>query len=337
MFKETLDKYREVIDKELESFLEQHFKENNSEDINNYYSYIKKYCEGGKRLRPAALIMAYKAFNGKEDITKEALSVELLHTSTLIHDDIMDEDDLRRNLPTIHRLVKEHFIRKHGEQAYQGSLFSRLSSRFSTTIAIILGNMLYSIGNLALKDKKCIEIFNKAYFNINKGQILDTLLEQNKPTEEQYLEMIRLKTALLFTAAVEIGAVMAKANEEEITHLKRYAEKAAIAFQLQDDIMDISKEANKGHEFASDIKQGKQTLLVIKAMEKNKETEQLMKNQDIEKVIQIMHNTGAISYVKNLAEKYINDAKSELKMVNMTEESKDFFNGFADFMLERNV
>ena len=337
MFKDTLEGYRKKVDITLAEFLEQHFQDKH-EDINNYYSYIKKYCQGGKRLRPTALIMAYKAFNGTEDITKEALSVELLHTSTLIHDDIMDEDDLRRNLPTIHRLVKESFIRKHGEQAYQGSLFSRLSSRFSTTIAIILGNMLYSMGNITLNDKKCIEIFNNTYFNINKGQIVDTLLEQNNPTEEEYIEMIRLKTALLFAASVEIGATMANAEEPDIKHLKNYAEKAAMAFQLQDDIMDISENLNKGHEFASDIKQGKKTLLVIKAVEKNNDLKPLLqKKEEINKIIKIMHDTGAVAYVKNLAEKYINDAKSELKMVNMTEESKDFFNGFADFMLERNV
>jgi len=355
IFKYIVNQYKKKIDDLLLDFLDKAFVENKErEDITAYYSYLKKYSTGGKRLRPILFMMSYKAFGGidEKSVLQAALSVELLHTSTLVHDDVMDEDDLRRGAPTVHRKVKELYDTKYGEVKYSGKLFNKLSSKFSTTIAILLGNMLYSLGNSALahtiseKDalRKCIEIFNTSYFKINEGQMSDVLFELSMPSEAEFIRMITLKTALLFMASVEMGAVLAKASEQNISHMKEFAKNAAIAFQLQDDIMDISSDMDKGHEFASDIRQGKKTYLVSKAIElsESDEVSSLIKKRthtdyEVDKIISIIHSTGAVSYVKELAAGYINNAKSELKDLDINSETQSFFNGLADFMLKRDV
>ena len=354
-FEEQFKELRKEIDKRLELF----FSRIKAKDdfISFNYKNIKNYISGGgKRLRPAALIMAYRGFGGDEEgIHDAALCVEFLHNSTLIHDDIMDEDDKRRNRDSVHKVMKDLFLKNSKEINYQGALFNRASSRFAVSNAICDGNLLYCFGELSLLNShfslelvgRALKAYSNAYRIVNQGQLLDIYSELQNADERSYLKMIEQKTGNLIKASVGIGAILAGANNEQIEILSRYAINIAVAFQLQDDIIDISSEMKKGHELGSDLRKGKKTLLVIKALEKaSKGQREVLLNvmgngnandADIKKAIEIIRNGGALDYVRMLANKKIMEAKEHLRQTSLNDKALEFFNGFADFMLEREM
>ena len=353
-FKITLEKYRKLVEDELSKFLAERIDEVKDPYLKQNYLNAKNYVlNGGKRLRPVALIMAYKGVGGKEDsIFQASLSVELMHASTLVHDDIMDEDDLRRNMPTIHRLTKESYLKQAKEIPYNGKLFGNLSSRYSVANAICIGNILQVLGLNCLsvvgKNPSATRAYSIAYRVVNDGQILDNYFEiKDKVTEKDYLDMTARKTGNLFKASVQIGAILGEASKVQLNALSNYAIIAAAAFQLKDDLMDISKDTKKGSTFGSDIKKGKRTLILIKALENaDKEQKKILNGvvgndkaslAQINQVIDIYNKTGAIDYVTKLAEAKINKSKEWLAKAKLSEESMSFFEGFADYMLERKV
>jgi len=341
-FQIKLKKYKEIIDKELELFTD--------------YSFIKKFVlNGGKRLRPIVFIMSYKAVNDKDEslIYIPSLSVELVHNSTLVHDDIMDEDELRRGKPTVYKDLKDWFLTNYKDINHQGSLFNNISSRFAVSNAILYGNILLSLGFKALsksqhkKINEAVDVLNNSYKTIVDGQIMDLMTEFKQVNEKEYFEMISKKTAELFKASIKIGALLGDASKEQINNLAHYAEEAATAFQIKDDIMDISTEMNKGHELGSDIKQGKKNLLIIKALEFADEKEKKLissilgkentSSEEINSVIDIMESTGAISYSDKLAKEKIKTAKEYLKKAEINKESSDFFEKLAEFTIKRKI
>lgn len=348
-FHNTLKEYKGIINKELELFL----KNNDSLD----YSSVKEFVlNGGKRLRPIAFIMAYKSVknNNEKKIFIPSLSVELVHNSTLVHDDVMDEDELRRNKPTVYKNSKEWFLKNYKDVNYRGALFNNVSSRFAVSNAIICGNVLLSLGFKTLigfqhpKINEAIDILNNSYKTVVDGQIMDLMTEFNKElAEKEYFEMISKKTAELFKASVKIGALLGDASEEQIKSLSDYAVEAAIAFQIKDDVMDISKDMNKGHELGSDIKQGKKNLLIIKALELagEKDKRRILKilgdenasSDKINSVVEVIKSTGAVSYAEKLAKLKIMIAKNCLKKAEINKESFSFFSKLADYMAERKT
>lgn len=347
-FNNTLSKYRKIIDKELNILLNNELKEVShlSHFTRELYSYCRDYImSGGKRLRPIALIMAYKGFNGKEDITKKALSVELFHNATLIQDDFMDEDEKRRNKPTVYKKIKDYFLSNYKEKNYNGSLFNRASSRFAVTNATLAGNIIFTMGLSCLDNPETIKVYNNAFKTVNDGQILDIFFEKEAITEKDYFEMIERKTGALIAASLEIGALLANASKEQIKKIKEFGTNITTGFQLWDDVMDLSKEMNKGHELGSDIKKGKKTLIILhalKTLEQN-EKDYLLKvlgnenasKEEIEKTIDILNNS--INYVKNIAEEKIKKAKEVLAECSLNNEGFDFFNNLADFLVKRKI
>jgi geranylgeranyl diphosphate synthase type I len=261
----------------------------------------------------------------------------------------MDEDDVRRNKPTIHKLMKDDFLKKFEDKPAR--LFNTLSTRHAVTEAMCSGNILYSLGTVVLLEsnaepllvKKALQFYSDAFNIVNDGQILDTKFELISPTEEQYLKMIEFKTANLFKASVEIGAILGNASENQLEALSRYATDAAIAFQLQDDLLDLT--TAKGNTFGSDIKNGKRTLILIKALESATAEQKQLINQvlgnesatleQIEQVISIFNETGAIDYVNQLAKQKIEQAKAYLNNAELEQKPKEFFLQLADFMVNR--
>ena len=189
-----------------------------------------------------------------------------------------------------------------------------------------------------------MKIYNEAYHTVNHGQFLDIVMEKkDMATEEDYLEMIEKKTACLFEASISIGALLADAGQDQIRNLANYAKEMAIAFQLTDDIMDISEDMSKGHALGSDIKSGKKTLLIIKALENGTEKEKKDLKQilgtntaeeKIKRAIEII-NRNSLDYVKEEANRRIKKAKDILKQLDIKKDSKNFFNEFADHMVAR--
>jgi len=356
-FQQILKKYRYIVDKQINDFFNS--KPINDEFLKTSYEYLKEFVlRPGKRIRPIASIMAYKAIMDKDEkqIYPICIIPELFHASSLIHDDIMDEDLLRRNKPTMHKTLEDYYKRNFKDYNYQGYLFDRFSKRFSVSMAIIQGNILYSLSYSAILESRLgdnvknnvLNIFNKAYCRTNEGQIFDLLLaSKEKLNEKNYVDMVTGKTVSPLSAAILFGAILNNANSDQLKYLEKYAFNVGIAFQILDDIMDISKTMNKGRELGTDIRRGNKTLLVIKALENadKKQKEILLKvlgnekaqKNDVEKTIDIIEATGALKYVHDYAKKNVDEAKGYLKKANLSEQGSKFFRDFADYMIKRKI
>ncbi|MFH1770798.1 MAG: polyprenyl synthetase family protein [archaeon] len=348
--------YRNKINSELKDLFEKKIKEETDEVLKQDYEILKKFVlDGGKRLRPITMILAYKGLGGKKQIIKESLAVELFHNATLIEDDVMDEDEYRRNKPTVYKILKDDYLKNNREKFYRGSLFNRESARTAVSKAILLTNILYAFGGECLlnssfeknKINEAMKIYNNAFIKVNQGQIQDIELEKSDGSEKEYIEMAKNKSSYLVRSAMEIGAVFAGAEKKRKDALTNYATNITLAFQLQDDLMDVNPESKKGREIGSDIKQGKRTLLVIKTFELgNKKEKRILKrvlgnsnayNREIKKAIETMHSSGAHEYCHKLALKKVIKGKIHLKEAKLKKDSHEFFMNFADYVVKRNI
>jgi len=205
---------------------------------------------GGKRIRPVLALMSANLFTDNiDDALPPAISIELFHNFTLIHDDIMDHASVRRNFPTVH-------------------------TKWNTNIGILSGDALniYAYGHLlkSRKDKlfRLLEIFNETALEVCEGQQLDMNYETAREiTMDEYLRMIRLKTAVLLAGAMKIGALVAGATEEQIEHAYNCGMNLGMAFQIQDDYLDTYGDADLfGKTIGGDILSNKKTFLLVHAM-----------------------------------------------------------------------
>ncbi len=209
---------------------------------------------GGKRLRPLLAMLSYSLYkNDPEKIVKYAITIEAFHNFTLLHDDIMDKAPLRRGKATVHE-------------------------KWNVNTAILSGDvMLVKVYDQFLDLdgdvlKEVLRIFNQCAAEVCEGQQWDMEFEtKTKVTEAQYIEMIRLKTAVLLGFSLELGALLANANSDERQALKEFGTNIGIGFQLKDDLLDVYADKNKfGKQVGGDILANKKTYLLIKAKEKAK-------------------------------------------------------------------
>ena len=206
---------------------------------------------GGKRMRPRLVLLAYSLFlEGENDVLDQALAVELFHNFTLMHDDIMDDAPLRRGQPTVHE-------------------------KWNSSVAILSGDtmMVYAY-DLLLKTEtrflpNAIARFNHCAIKVCEGQQLDMLFEnRNEVSEEEYINMICLKTAVLLGFCMEYGGILAGMGKSTQTVLHDTGVKAGIGFQLMDDLLDVYGDQEKfGKRTGGDIVSNKKTYLLIKALE----------------------------------------------------------------------
>ena len=209
---------------------------------------------GGKRLRPLLTVLSYSLYKKDTDsIIKYATAVEAFHNFTLLHDDIMDKAPLRRGKPTVHE-------------------------KWNVNTAILSGDvMLVKVYDMFLdleeaKLKEVLRIFNQCAAEVCEGQQWDMEFEsKSKVTEAQYIEMIRLKTAVLLGFALELGALLAGASADDRNSLREFGTNIGIGFQLKDDLLDVYADQKKfGKQVGGDIIANKKTFLLIKALEKAK-------------------------------------------------------------------
>ena len=351
-FEKTLKKYKDIIDSELKTLFDE--KISDSRDfIKSSYSYLKEFVlRGGKRLRPVITIMAYKAVCDQDEakIFLPAVGIELFHNSSLIHDDIMDEDSKRRGMLSMHKYFDGLFLKDYPEKNYEGRIFRKMSERFGVSLAILQGDILYALTEncfthspfSAAKIRKALDVVNRTYRMICEGQMLDILSELKRDsTENEYLQTVEAKTAHLFKAAIQVGAIFGGATGRSLNALSQYAVSIGTAFQLQDDLIDI-RPGLKGHAFGSDIRRGKYTLLMIKAFEiANREQKRKLLSalgndkadrQTMDAAVDVLVATGAVDYVKRLAGHKIRQGRSCLMNAGLSEEACAFFEGLADFI-----
>lgn len=313
-YKQTKAIYKKKADEQINNVLSGLDEMKSSPVTKPVYNELKEYLsKAGKRLRPIMLMMAYKAAGGTEHLLGNIpASVELFHNYTLILDDMMDGDKKRRKNPSFHERIGKVF----GESVnHLGDEFSNYMSRndkesFKRNISECVASYLYSesldtLRNTGIGIRVDIEarnVLNDANRIVNVGQMMDEILQNmDVVSEDQYMEMIRRKTGNLFRACMEIGALYGNASPKLTKQLVKYADHYGKVFQMTDDLLDIMKKSEKGNTYGSDILNGKNTLLVIKALEHDRnELPVLMQNpkENLDKIIERIHDTGAVDYLR---------------------------------------
>ena len=222
-----------------------------------YNSAMHIVSAGGKRLRPYLVMKSCELVGGDQDSALPfAAAMEVLHDFTLIHDDIMDNDALRRGVPTVHKLWGVPIAILSGDllfaKAYQAMVEPAIGGRLSCERAV-----------------ECIRRVTEATITICEGQTLDvTYSDVRGASEGDYLSMVGSKTSALFKACAEVGAIVGGGSADEVAKIGSFAYDAAIAFQIVDDILGVmSDEGALGKPVGSDIREGKKTLIMIHALE----------------------------------------------------------------------
>ena len=257
--------------------------------INQVADYIIN--SGGKRLRPALVLLSAGVF-GKVNTHHHTLAavVEFIHTATLLHDDVVDESSLRRGRATANTL-------------------------FGNAASVLVGDFVYSRAFQMMVDvqnMRVMEILSEATNIIAEGEVLQLLnINDADISDDDYLRVIHYKTAKLFEAATRLGAVICDAPPETEAALAEYGMRIGTAFQLIDDVLDLSGESEQiGKNLGDDIAEGKPTLPLLYAMRHgNAQQKNLIRKSieqgglnDISEVIQAVKETGALDYVRSIAE-----------------------------------
>jgi octaprenyl-diphosphate synthase len=256
--------------------------------INQVADYIIN--SGGKRLRPALVILSAGVF-GKIEPHHHTLSavVEFIHTATLLHDDVVDESAMRRGRATANTL-------------------------FGNAASVLVGDFVYSRAfqmMVSIQNMRVMDILAEATNIIAEGEVLQLLnINDADISDADYLHVIHYKTAKLFEAATRLGAVICRASEKDEQAMAEYGMRLGTAFQLIDDVLDLSGESEDiGKNLGDDIAEGKPTLPLLYAMRNGNETQRnLIRNaieqgglEDLPAVIKAVKDTGALEYVTNVA------------------------------------
>ncbi|NQU84130.1 MAG: polyprenyl synthetase family protein [Mariniphaga sp.] len=244
----TLTEIQEIINSEVEKESER-LKKSKPENLYFPVNYILGLK--GKKLRPALVLLSYNLFSEKiESALPAAMAIEIFHNFTLLHDDIMDKAELRRNKSTVH-------------------------NKFSENAAILSGDVMsfisfqYLLKSETPQLKSLIQLFTKTAIEVCEGQQYDMDFEnQQDVSEKEYLKMIRLKTAVLLACSLKSGALLAGAENNAAIALYNFGINLGLAFQLQDDLLDsFGNENTFGKKIGGDILSNKKTFLLVKALE----------------------------------------------------------------------
>lgn len=284
----------------------------------------------GKRIRPVLTLMACELFDGIiENALPQAIAIELFHNFTLIHDDIMDNAPIRRGKKTVFK-------------------------KWNSNIAILSGDTLFALAYqyVQLADKQVLpeilSVFNKTAIEVCEGQQYDLNYEnENNVTVEEYIEMIRLKTAVLFGASLKIGSLIGGASIEDAKNLYNFGLNIGIGFQLKDDLLDTFGDENIfGKKPGGDILSNKKTFLYLRALEvaskhEKKELTSLYSNSvqstdKIDKVREIFTRLKIYASAAAEIDKYYLKGMQCLELVDASEENKEKLREVAHKMIDRD-
>jgi len=324
--KEILSTYSSDIIKTIEEELST-ITPNNLQEASVYLTKA-----GGKMIRPSLSLITSEAVGGNmENALKVGAAIELIHTFSLIHDDIMDNDDMRRGMPSVHKVWGEDVAILAGD------------TLFSKAFEIIINTEKSSSHQI----NQALATVADACVKICEGQALDMGFENRYDvTEEEYMEMIFKKTGALIAAATKVGAIMGGASQEIIDVMYNYGRLIGLSFQIQDDYLDlISDENTLGKPIGSDIVKGKMTIIVVNALNNanDEDGEKLLEilkaennsQDDIHLAIEIFNKYGSIEYARNIALENVMKAKQLLEILDDSS-SKQLLFDIADFVLERH-
>ncbi|MGW8185085.1 MAG: polyprenyl synthetase family protein [Candidatus Moraniibacteriota bacterium] len=353
--KEELSVFQAKVNPELKVFFDQVIKdsrENNFVTTEALRQVKKITLSGGKRLRPALMYWSYLGVGGQDEkeIIKTSISIELIHIFLLIHDDIIDNDAKRHGVETIHCKYN-----KIGKIISKGK---RDSAHFGNSMGIVVGDIIGALGNQVLYKSKfdakliirALERLQEIVARVAIGEAQDVIIEYKRlASEEEVLDMYKNKTAkYTIEGPLHLGAILGGASDELLDKISKFAVPVGIVFQIQDDILGIFGDEEKiGKPVGSDIQEGKQTILVVKALEKaNKKQKEILLNlvgkrditkKEIEEFRNIIRETKALDYANNLAQKLVEEGKSEVVNIGFDKETQKILLALADYMTKRKI
>ena len=286
---------------------------------------------GGKRIRPVLMLMAYNLYKDQpEDILMPACGLETYHNYTLLHDDLMDNADLRRGHETVHK-------------------------RWDANTAILSGDSMLVLAYQRMaqvpaeKLAEVLDCFTETALEIGEGQEYDMDFEtRGDVKEEEYIEMIRLKTSVLLACATKIGSILADAPSEDVNHLYKFGEQLGLAFQLQDDLLDVYGDPKVfGKAIGGDITSNKKTYMLINAYNRadEKQRAELVRwieaptfNRDVKvaAVTRLYDEIGIRQLCEEKINYYFDQAAQYLAKVSVAEERKQSLRQYMDELLHRN-
>lgn len=284
---------------------------------------------GGKRIRPTLMLLAYNLFkDDPEKILSSACALETYHNYTLLHDDLMDNADVRRGQPTVHK-------------------------KWNANLAVLSGDSMLVLAYQRMTEcdshlAEVLRLFTETALEIGEGQQMDMEFEtRNDVREEEYIEMIRLKTSVLLACAMKIGALLADAPADDADNLYRFGEKIGLAFQLQDDYLDVyGDQAVFGKAIGGDIVSNKKTYMLINAFNRadnaqRAELERWIRATDFDRQEKVKAVTGLYDEmgIDRLAQQkiagYFNESKTYLDRVGVSDERKSELMRYAQRMMKR--
>ena len=285
---------------------------------------------GGKRIRPVLTLMASEMYsNDFQRALPQAIAIELFHNFTLIHDDIMDNAPIRRGKQTVYK-------------------------KWNPNIAILSGDTLFALAyHYAQQANKeilpeILGVFNKTAIEVCEGQQYDLNFEdENNVTVEEYIEMIRLKTAVLFGASLKIGSLIGGASKDEAQNLYDFGLNIGLGFQLQDDLLDTFGDENVfGKKTGGDILTNKKTYLFLKALERSdKETRTKLRKlynkkpaDEATKILEVKEIFDKLNVAQDcteLIEQYYQKGMACLENLTISEENKEILGDVARKMIHR--
>jgi geranylgeranyl diphosphate synthase type II len=285
---------------------------------------------GGKRLRPTLMLLAYNLYrDDPESILMQALALETYHNYTLLHDDLMDNADLRRGHETVHK-------------------------RWDANTAILSGDSMLVLAYERMakcpiaKLKPVMDLFTETALEIGEGQQYDMDFEKrNDVTEDEYIEMIRLKTSVLLACALKMGAILADAPADDADTLYHFGEQIGLAFQLQDDYLDVYGDPKVfGKAIGGDITSNKKTFMLINAFNRADETQykELLKwteakdfdrEEKVKAVTELYNQMGIDRLAEEKIAFYFEQSKKYLDAVRVDEARKQALRQYAESMVNR--
>lgn len=310
---------------------------------------LEESLKGGKAVRAALVVQGARACGAQDTpaLIDLALAMEMFHTYLLIHDDIIDQDDMRRGKPSFHTAYERFPV-----EGYR----PRDPAHFGKSVAILAGDILSSVAYdlIARADLPAsarlsiVEQSNRMLFETGAGEILDVLNDMSDNASRAHLLKVHLlKTCKYsFCSPLTIGATAAGANKRQLEMLEAYALPIGVAYQLHDDLLGLfGDEEAIGKPVYSDLRQGKQTLLMIEARERGTEQQratlsQLVGKEDINDreaalVKKIVMDTGAHDYSIKLADRFKNQALEALDMYDIPQQSRAFLHELAEYIVRR--
>lgn len=285
---------------------------------------------GGKRIRPSFVLMAYNLFHDDVDrILPVATALETYHNYTLLHDDLMDKADMRRGRPTVHK-------------------------KWDDNTAILSGDTMLVLAyeHLAKCDTKylkpALDLFTETALEVSEGQQFDMEFEtRNDVAEEEYIEMIRLKTSVLLACALKMGAVVAGASDADANALYAFGEKVGLAFQLQDDLLDVYGDPKVfGKAIGGDITSNKKTFMLINAfnradagtraeLERWTTATEFNPAEKIAAVTEIYNRLGIDKLAEQRIKEYFEQSRQHLDELSVSDDRKAVLREYTERMMNR--